>query len=205
VNADRSNACRNTADHPAETDGETSIDPSAAIAARCTMVDFRPAASAAAEGIAVLHGVLRDSSSFRGGPTQKRVRSKNSARSASWTCRRGCDRDLSSMPPARPLGAPLGRVFAKNSHLAAPAGCQNGVGKTPRTNRVGQMTQPKCNRTFRTALNSSATTGAGRAVAKTKKSAVDRSRRRGKSRVIGPFTENPPNLRGARSLRIDHF
>jgi hypothetical protein len=63
--------CRNSAEHPAETDGGTSIDPSAAITARRTMVDFRRVASAAAEEIAVLPPVLRDSSGFRGRPNAK--------------------------------------------------------------------------------------------------------------------------------------
>jgi hypothetical protein len=69
VNADKSNACRNTADHPAETDGETSIDPSAAIAARAlwsTSVLWQ--APLLRKSLFVTR-VLRDSSGFRGGPT----------------------------------------------------------------------------------------------------------------------------------------
>jgi hypothetical protein len=141
VNADRSNACRNTADNPAETDGGTSIDPSAAIAARAlwsTSVLWQ--APPLRKSLFVAH-VLRDSSSFRGPPTQKGDQSRNSPPSASWTSRRGCDRDLHSMSAGRRLGAPLGSVFATNSHLAASAGCQNGGGKTPRTNRVVKLSR----------------------------------------------------------------
>jgi hypothetical protein len=130
VNADGLNACRNTANHPAETDGGTSVDPSAAIAAVALW----------STSVSRQAPPLREPPFFAPGASRferflwrfnARWRSVKKLRpSTSWTSHKGCDRDLPSMSVARPLGTPFGRVFANNSHLAASAGCQNGVGKT---------------------------------------------------------------------------
>jgi hypothetical protein len=128
---------------------ERSLDPTAAIAAHSTMVDFRPVASAAAEEIAVLRPRASRFERFSSRRSAE-VRSVTKlSRSTSWTCRRRYDRDLPSMSAGGGLTAPVERVFAANFHLAASAACQNGAGKTPSTKRAVKSLCRSATRTCR--------------------------------------------------------